>query len=387
MQARRPIIALAPNDWLTPWVGRQQLLSRLASRGWIVAYSSGPLSIWDRGGPRWSRGGLFSTLVRHDGVWVDTPGKLSAYWPKSRRWESSARRGLARRLADFAGAHSSLEPLLLVFHPQFTDFIDLISSHSVLYHAYDAFSETPGWNRFLQSQEARLTDAASVVLAVSHEVGHKLAGPGPEKYLELPNGADALAFSAGSHLPCPADLAGIPQPRIGYVGRISMKLDVGLLHQMALARPKYQWVFIGPVTFGREGAADLAAFEGLRQLPNVHFLKEKPHRELPAYQGHMQVNILCYKSSPGWWVSCSPLKIFEYLATGRPVVASALASLEHLRGEIDMPEATLPSWLDSLDSAVAGTGNGTPDRRRALAARNSWDDRVDRLEKKLLELG
>jgi glycosyltransferase involved in cell wall biosynthesis len=274
----------------------------------------------------------------------------------------------------------------MLFHPRFVDYVDLVPHQALVYHAYDAFSEVPGWTADLATREARLTSRADRIFAVSNEVGRKLSGPGPGRFIELPNGADAAAFAAGASAPCPVDLAAVPTPRIGYVGRISLKLDLALLGEMATARPALNWVFIGPVSFGREGAADLAAFETLRRLPNVHFLGEKSHRDLPAYQAHMAANILCYKSSPGWWISCSPLKIHEYLATGVPVVASALASLRELGDVIAMPAADSTAWLAAVDAAVAGHGVGTRESRQAVAAANSWESRVDLVEAELASL-
>jgi glycosyltransferase involved in cell wall biosynthesis len=385
VQPRRPIIALAPNDWLTAWAGRQQLLSKLAARGWPVLYSIGTMSLWDRGGARWQRAGLATDFVLTDGVWLDTPGRLQAHWPRSAGWTQRAMAAHARRLAAFARSLGPEPPLLFLFHPRFLDYADLIPHAALAYHAFDDFSGLPGWTDAQATQEARLAARADVVFAVSREVGERLPAPGPSRYIELQNGADADAFAAGSAQPCPPDLAAVPGPRIGYVGRISLKLDVELLRSLAEARPAFQWVYIGPVSFPREGS-DRAAFDALTRLPNVHFLGEKSHRELPAYQAHMNVNILCYKTSPGWWVSCYPLKIHEYLASGPPVVATALASLREFGAVLAMPDAETSGWLAAVDAAVAGHGIGTRATRLATAAANSWDHRVDLLESHLARL-
>jgi hypothetical protein len=85
-------------------------------------------------------------------------------------------------------------------------------------------------------------------------------------------------------------------------------------------------------------------------------------------------------------VSCYPLKIHEYLASGPPVVATALASLREFGAVLAMPAAETSGWLAAVDAAVAGHGIGTRATRLATAAANSWDHRVDLLESHLARL-
>ena len=70
-----PILAFAPNSWHSSWKNRQQLLSRLAARGWPVIYSTGALSVWDRDKPQWAEAGWRGGFVEADGVLVDRPGR------------------------------------------------------------------------------------------------------------------------------------------------------------------------------------------------------------------------------------------------------------------------------------------------------------------------
>ena len=84
--SRLPIIAMSLDDWRGPWAGRQQLLARLARKGWPIVYSNGPLSIWERKTEKWRQAPLLSGSERSDGLHLDRPGRLTPSWSAAPRW-------------------------------------------------------------------------------------------------------------------------------------------------------------------------------------------------------------------------------------------------------------------------------------------------------------
>ena len=147
---------------------------------------------------------------------------------------------------------------------------------------------------------------------------------------------------------------------------------------------------VGPVLLygaaNAEGEAyAVAGWEMCRQLPNIHFLGEKHYTELPAYMSHMDVNTMCYRSTgEGWWKDIYPLKMHEYLASGKPVVSAALQSVQPFSHVIDIAQTT-EEWGAALKLALSG-GVGTVEERREVAEENSWDRRVNQLDGWLLEM-
>ena len=94
----------------------------------------------------------------------------------------------------------------------------------------------------------------------------------------------------------------------------------------------------------------------------------------------MDVNALCYRTEPGgWWTDLSPLKLHEYLAVGKPIVASALEVLNGLERVVAIANGE-NEWLNALRDSIAGGGSGTVAQRREVALANDWDKIVDRLD-------
>jgi glycosyltransferase involved in cell wall biosynthesis len=94
----------------------------------------------------------------------------------------------------------------------------------------------------------------------------------------------------------------------------------------------------------------------------------------------MDVNVLCYRTEVGgWWTDLSPLKLHEYLAVGKPVVAAALEVLNDLQHVIATANGE-SEWLEALRDAIEGRGRGTVAQRREVARANDWEEIVDRLD-------
>jgi glycosyltransferase involved in cell wall biosynthesis len=258
-------------------------------------------------------------------------------------------------------------------------------------HVNDAWNLLPGWNERHARMLATLVERADLITAVGESIARHLPGAGPRKAKIIPHGVDYGAMTAGATAPCPDDLAPIPHPRIGYSGRVSSKVDLSLVAAIAAARPQWHWVFVGQVGIGTSGKfegdpASSSAFDECRRLPNVHFLGGKPYREVAAYVNHMDVNTMCYRiEGGGFWTAINPLKLHEYLATGKPVVGADIENIRPFAAVIDIAR-TREEWVSAIERAVQSGGIGTPSERRAVAARNDWDQRTDMLERWLFEM-
>ncbi|MDP3685374.1 MAG: glycosyltransferase, partial [bacterium] len=175
----------------------------------------------------------------------------------------------------------------------------------------------------------------------------------------------------------PQDIAHIPHPRIGTVGALdAYKVDIELLEAIAREHPDWHLVLVGPVDYSETGDAENV--RKLGQLPNVHFLGPKPREEVPAYVHAFDVAIIPYRESP-YNAASFPLKFWEFLATGKPVVASGLPSLEpyrHLVTLVSSPEAFVRGIQDALEH-----GAESREVRVAESKRHTWESRLNVIEK------
>jgi GT2 family glycosyltransferase/glycosyltransferase involved in cell wall biosynthesis len=161
-------------------------------------------------------------------------------------------------------------------------------------------------------------------------------------------------------------LQDIPRPIIGYYGAIAEWFDTDLVYDVARRKPEWNFVFIGH-TFG----ADISK---LSELPNVHFLGEKPYDELPKYLYHFDVCTIPFKLTE-LIKATNPVKFYEYISSGKPVIATKIPEL--------LPYSGLIHLIASPDEFIRAVSQTLREdetikvKRRELAAQHSWEQRVD----------
>jgi glycosyltransferase involved in cell wall biosynthesis len=175
----------------------------------------------------------------------------------------------------------------------------------------------------------------------------------------------------------PAELAALPKPIVGYVGNVaSYKIDVELLVAAGRTRPEWSFALVGPIGSGDPGTR----LRELRSLSNVHLLGPRPYKDIPDYIHGFDVCLIPFRRSRVT-DSSLPLKTFEYLAAGKPVVATPLPALraEPLDEVLDYAE-TAEQFVRAIESCLAEDGEERPAARRETAALYSWDRRFPEIE-------
>lgn len=380
--ARLSVVCFGQQNWDYCWTGKQQLLSRLAARGHRVLYvdpewagaAGASASAWAALHPGRSRAGLVQ----------EGPGELFVYRYAPVRglgWRLN-RRHRPRALARVASALGFTGGVALALRPPALDLVPVVRPRGLLYYAVDemtAFGERSAEERrAVRAAEDRMLRAADVALAVSERLHRRFLTVQPRAYY-LPNGADVEHFAPDALAAAPplADLPPTQGPVLGFVGQVDERLDQELVAAMARARPDWTVLLAGRVKPG----VDVATLAG---LPNVHLLGYRDYADLPSVLQRFDVCLVPYRRTE-LTRSCNPLKVFEYLATGRPVVATDLDGLQWCRHAIEIAGQGTDAFVTAVERALAGTQE---DRRQriALARANGWDDRVDALEDHLRTL-
>jgi glycosyltransferase involved in cell wall biosynthesis len=245
----------------------------------------------------------------------------------------------------------------------------------IVYHVIDPYDEyfpsDATRSRSLVARNQRIMlERADVVFAVSEALHRRCLEFNQNSHL-VPNGVNYPLFESamrGDRLP--DDVAGIPRPIVGYVGVIRPGVDFHLLGQMADRRPDWSFMFVGPPEYlnGREG------FSALVERQNVYYLGSKPVEQIPLYVKACDVGILPYKND-GFSIYGDSLKLYEYLACGRPVVSSDMPFSRRFIPLVRIAR-DLPEFINGIEMSLAEDGAGKVERM-ALAEQHSWERRVD----------
>ncbi|WP_200343606.1 glycosyltransferase [Rhodovibrio sodomensis] len=275
-----------------------------------------------------------------------------------------------------------------MFGPKHLALAGYIDYDLLVYHAYDKFSNASREGEsFSDNREKELLAVADLVLASSDPIADGLRQQGRRDVRVLPNGVDYTAYNTPSGQE-PRDICHIPRPRVGYFGRVNIKVDLALIDELAEVEPKFQWIIVGEIyeqVIHSKGYGEL--LERLKSRPNVHLLGYRPHTSIPAYVQAMDVLSMVYRQGEqDWWSAGYPLKMHEYLATGKPVISTPLQTVQPFGHVIDIRDGG-DEWIAGLRKAVNSGGVGTSDMRRRVALENTWDQRIDLLERWLNELG
>ncbi|MFQ5962379.1 MAG: glycosyltransferase [Candidatus Methylomirabilales bacterium] len=270
-------------------------------------------------------------------------------------------------------------PLLWLFSPLQAWVLDHLSAARVCYHITDDYP-TMAWvtsealRQEVMEADAQILRAADCVFITSSHLAQKHGLSGPRVHV-VPNVADVEHFAAARdpETPVAADIAGIRRPIAGFVGAVdSYKVDLDLLQACALATPEISYVLIGPV-----GWSDPRTRVDSLNLPNVHFLGRRPFESLPGYLKGFDVGLIPYRRT-AYTESCSPLKVYEYLAAGKAVVSTDLPGVREA-GEL-VTVADSPTEFAAAIRRHLNDGPDSAEQRAAFAAKHSWSSRVAEIE-------
>ena len=370
------VIGVVPERWGGMWLSRQQILTRLA-RYYHVVWVDPPLSwryLWSGRTPALNH--RDTTPAPTDGFEVYGQNLLlpNIHRPAALgRFNASERLRRARRSLERRGCRKFV---LYVWQPRFADALDMVDHDISCYHIADEYSfsdaESP-----ITPRERHLIESVDQVFIHSPALLEKKGGINTNTEY-VTNGVDFGAFAADYDVP--GDMADIPQPRIGYVGRIKVQLDWDVLTHLASAHPDWSFVFVGPIGHMGDRRAEKDA---LFARDNVYYLGNKSVREIPAYTRHMDVCLLSYAVN-NYTRYIFPLKLHECLAAGKPVVGSDIPSLRSFE-QIVTIAATPREWSEGVSKYVQADAH-TDDaiaERRDVARDFDWNVLVERIARTL----
>jgi glycosyltransferase involved in cell wall biosynthesis len=251
---------------------------------------------------------------------------------------------------------------------------ELLKPESYIYYTRDNLIAVDYWKKQGVRVEALHMKKADLVVANSTYLASLARKHNPKSFY-VGQGCDVSLFDTQLVTTTPSDIKDIPKPIIGYIGALlSLRLDIRVLEHIAETRPEWSVVLVGPED-------DKFKSSKLHQLKNVYFLGNKNGNELPSYLKQFDVAINPQVLSPVT-IGNYPRKIDEYLAMGKPTVATKTEAMSVFAGFTYLAE-NKEEYIECIEKALREDNEKVRREREVFARDHTWENNVNDIAKAL----
>ncbi|MEF3351634.1 glycosyltransferase [Paenibacillus sp. GYB006] len=378
-------IIISTADWDNPfWTNKQHIAKRLADRGYKVLY----LNSMGLRAPSGNSKDLKRIIRRFKGMFKGLQQKDDNLWVWSPIVIPYQKSSLVRKI------NFMISKCFIKYYAKKLNFTNYILwtynpiSHPLLnkgevtsvYHCVDEVSVQPGMpEEVIREEEYKLVKNVDIVFATSQSLYDKRRSINPTTYYSA-NVADFDHFSQArtKKYEVPRELGELQGAIIGFIGAISgYKLDYQLIFEIAQSNPDKNFVFIGQVG---EGDPKTNVSQ-IKQLKNVYLIGPKPYEELPRYLQYFDVCLLPNNLNE-YTKNMFPMKFFEYLAAGKPVVMTSLHALQEYY-DLCYVARNSTEFSDYISRALKEKNNENFNElintRVSEAKSHDWEARIDNM--------
>ena len=387
MLTNRDIVCIAAADWSGMWARAQQLMTLLAEAGNRVLYIDPPITILSpiKNSELWANWGRWWQGVKQvdKNIHVYSPPVFLPFGNKFPQINYLNQKFLALGLKSTLDKLGFAQDFILwtCLHSS-ADLLNEIKPGLVVYDCADEHAAFTGFitRETVERLEQRLLKEADIVFATATELYNRKKKYTGQIHL-VPNGADVEHFKQAllADYPVAEEIRQLPGPVIGFYGGISDWIDLSLVEAVAKAYPEWSVVMVGPVD---------TEIAHLRKYSNIIFPGKKNYEELPSYLKGFDVCLVPFKIND-LTVNVNPVKLYEYLAAGKPVVSSPLPEVRQFKDVVRIGENPA-DFVAHVEKALRETGPEQIARRLAVAESTSWRARcnkmVELIEQRSIEL-
>lgn len=266
-----------------------------------------------------------------------------------------------------------------IYDTEAAEYLNAFTNTVVVYDCVDDHAQQAGVDRNpgrVREEENKILQRADLVTVTSKRLYELKKNKNKNVQLVL-NAGDVELFKTLTPSPSPLSRRGA-RPVLGTVGALdSYKVDFELLEKLAKARPKWSIVLIGNPIVDK----DREQLERLASLPNIKWLGEIERTKVPAYVKDFDVCLIPYRLS-AYNEASFPLKFWEFMATGKPIVVSGLPELREYEGLIEYAKSA-EEFIQKCEEALKNPGQ--TEERVLLAQEHTWEKRASRLRELLDE--
>lgn len=374
------IVLLSTADWDNPlWTNKQHVAMTLSKMGYRVFYIDS-LGLRQPTLGRKDIGRMFRRFCRalrkprkiSETLWVLSPIMIPLQYIG---WVRNINKIILETILWYWLRKLNLKPIVLwTYNPLTLEFLDVNKFDVLVYHCVDEIRAQPHMPvRILTRGEQQLTMRADLVFVTSlHLLETRKVWNNNTYY--FPNVADIDHFSkALITSEIPQEFQNIPKPRIGFIGALSgYKVDFNLIQFIAKSRPDWSIVLIGEIGEGDPWTDPHLLYE----QANIHLLGPRLYAELPNYLSGIDVAILPNNLNE-YTQSMFPMKFFEYLASGKPIVSVDLPALQDFQYLVSIAKS-YGDFVDRIQDALDGK---TPllEKRLAVAREYTYINRTKKM--------
>lgn len=373
------IVCIATSDWDYPFGSRQQIMKQLSKRNRILFVES-QISILH--GIKYlalflkklrnSLRGVWVVRESHESLYIFSPPPLFFPFDNYFMFLNSINQKILLFFLKRVLKRLNFKPSIFwVFHPRHNELIGVLGEKISIYHCIDEYSVEKNSEirrRVLAELEEYTMEKVDIVFACSEEIFKAKNSLHNNTHLLRP-GIDIERFKValkGNRIA--SDVKGIKSPRIGFVGTVNRRLNINLIHDIALQKPEWSIVLIGINQLNRK------TNRFLKKLNNIHLLGFKRLEELPSYLMVMDICIIPYMINE-FTKAIFPLKLFEYLAVGKPIITTPLPDLESFNNVVTIAKNS-SEFINSIEELLVNGDNKYIERLN-VAVSNTWEIRVE----------
>lgn len=265
-------------------------------------------------------------------------------------------------------------------YPGYSDLSEAAKWDRIIYDCSDLWGSnwihTKRWKKveqgffkkMLHLSEKRVAINSEVHFASSKFLGEKIEKMNGQPVTIIENG---VAFNDFADAPA-AKLKMVPSPRLGFVGGVKSGVNIELLYKLAITAPSVQIVLVGPMSSEKN-----ESIEKLLKLENVHKLSGVKYEDVPRYMKAMDVGLLPYKNVDSNHFA-NPVEMFEYLATGIPVVGIGVPATEkyHQLGVYTYTKSDLEFISECLKNIKYRKSESLIQERLKVAKKQDWEEKL-----------
>jgi polysaccharide pyruvyl transferase CsaB len=364
------VIVLSIIDWDFRFQRPQQLATQFARHGHRVFYLS-TTRFLPPDGPPWA---LESKDTRVAELTLRTPSILDVYGGRL----DDADVGVLEGALDELGIDLALcDPVCVLQIPFWTPLAERLRAHAgwrVVYDCMDEWTNFPGFGADVLALEQQLVEGADLTVVSAQRLDEKWRGKA-KRLLLARNGVDLEHYER--HFAPSTLLGDVAAPVIGYYGALASWVDVGLIEHVAGSFPEATIVLAG-------GHFDVD-LTPLERLPNVRLLGQRPYAEMPELLWHFDVCLIPFVVND-ITEATNPVKFYEYLSGGKPVVAPPLTELLPYRELCYLAEGR-EGTVEAIRAALAeAPDDPRREMRRQVAATNDWKARYVAIDEAVREV-